>query len=63
MVVAGSKFSPDGALIEENDTNAIYLYDYKTREFGQKLYQDPNYDAAGLTGSCRTSSGYAVQIS
>ena len=60
MVVAGSKFSPDGALIEENDTNAIYLYDYKTREFGQKLYQDPNYDAAGLTGSCRTSSGYAV---
>ena len=57
MVVSGSKFSPDGQLIEENDTNAIYLYDYKTKTFGNKLYQDPRYDVSGLTGSCRGASG------
>ena len=59
MVVAGSKFSPEGIVIEENDTNGIYLYDYKTRTFGDKLFQDPEFDAAGLTGSCRTSEGSA----
>jgi len=57
MVVSGSKFSPDGDLLEENDTNAIYLYDYKTKTFGEKLYQDPDYDVGGLTGSCRQASG------
>ena len=57
LVVAGSKFDSNGNLIEENDTNAIYLYDYKTKTFGSKLYQDERYDAAGLTGSCRSSSG------
>ena len=59
MVVSGSKFSPSGVLIEENDTNAIYLYDHKTKTFGDKLYQDPNYDVSGLTGSCRQASGGA----
>ena len=43
MVVAGSKFSPDGSVIEKNDTNAIYLYDYKNRTFGDKLFQDPDF--------------------
>ena len=57
MVVSGSKFSPSGELLEENDTNAIYLYDYKTKTFGEKLYQDPDYDVGGLTGSCRQASG------
>lgn len=59
MVVSGSKFSPDGELLEENDTNAIYLYDHKTKKFGNKLYQDPDYDVSGLTGSCRQASGGA----
>ena len=59
MVVSGSKFSPSGELLEENDTNAIYLYDYKTKTFGNKLYQDPNYDVGGLTGSCRGTSAAA----
>ena len=27
VVVSGSKFSPSGELLEENDTNAIYFYD------------------------------------
>ena len=59
MVVSGSKFSPSGVLIEENDTNAIYLYDHKTKTFGDKLYQDPNYDVGGFTGTCRNASGGA----
>ena len=57
IVVSGSKFSPSGQLIEENDTNAIYLYDHKKREFSAKLYQDPRFDVGGLTGSCRQASG------
>ena len=57
IVVSGSKFSPSGQLIEENDTNAIYLYDHKKREFSGKLYQDPRFDVGGLTGSCRQASG------
>jgi dienelactone hydrolase len=63
VVVSGSKFSPSGALIEENDTNAIYLYDMNTREFSDKLYQDPRYDVSGLTGSCRQASGYKLSSS
>ena len=57
VVVSGSKFSPSGQLLEENDTNAIYFYDMDTREFSDKLYQDPRYDVDGLTGSCRQASG------
>tara|TARA_B100000575_G_scaffold71703_1_gene55801 strand:- start:1479 stop:3518 length:2040 start_codon:yes stop_codon:yes gene_type:complete len=57
VVVSGSKFDKNGKLIEENDTNAIYLYDMETREFSNKLYQDPRYDVDGLTGSCRQASG------
>jgi len=60
MVVAGSKFSPDGKVIEDNDTNAIYLYDYKNRTFGDKLFQDPEFDAAGYTGGCRPSQGRTI---
>ena len=63
VVVSGSKFSPSGTLIEENDTNAIYLYDMNTREFSDKLYQDPRYDVSGLTGSCRQASGYKLSSS
>ena len=63
VVVSGSKFSPSGTLIEENDTNAIYLYDMNTREFSDKLYQDPRYDVSGLTGSCRQASGYRLSSS
>jgi len=57
VVVSGSKFSPSGQLIEENDTNALYFYDMETKEFSNKLYQDPDYDVSGLTGSCRPASG------
>ena len=57
VVVSGSKFSPNGKLLEENDTNALYFYDMKTKEFSEKLYQDPDYDVSGLTGSCRPASG------
>jgi len=57
VVVSGSKFSPSGDLIEENDTNALYFYDMATKEFSEKLYQDPDYDVSGLTGSCRPASG------
>lgn len=57
IVVSGSKFSPSGELLEENDTNALYFYDMDTREFSEKLYQDPDYDVSGLTGSCRQASG------
>ena len=42
VVVSGSKFSPSGDLIEENDTNALYFYDMATKEFSEKLYQDPS---------------------
>ena len=63
VVVSGSKISPSGTLIEENDTNAIYLYDMNTREFSDKLYQDPRYDVSGLTGSCRQASGYKLSSS
>ena len=28
-----------------------------TKEFSEKLYQDPDYDVSGLTGSCRPASG------
>ena len=63
VVVSGSKFSPSGTLIEENDTNAIYLYDMNSREFSDKLYQDPRYDVSGLTGSCRQASGYKLSSS
>ena len=58
-LVTGSKFSPTGELEEYNDTNALYLYDPKTREFSEKLYQDPNYDVGGFTGTCRDASGSA----
>ena len=34
-------------------------YDPKTREFSEKLYQDPNYDVGGYTGTCRNASGGA----
>ena len=57
VVVSGSKFSPSGQLIEENDTNALYFYDMQTKEFSNKLYHDPDYDVSGLTGSCRPASG------
>ena len=57
VVVSGSKFSPSGQLIEENDTNALYFYDMETKEFSNKLYHDPDYDVSGLTGSCRPASG------
>lgn len=59
-LVSGSKFSPSGEVIENNDTNAIYLYDPKTRTFGEKLYQDPRYDIGGFTGGCRNASGGAA---
>ena len=62
VVVSGSKFSPSGEVLEENDTNAIYLYDMKTREFSDKLYQDDVYDVGGLTGSCRTTGGSGVSV-
>jgi dipeptidyl aminopeptidase/acylaminoacyl peptidase len=58
-LVTGSKFSPSGELVEYNDTNALYLYDPVTREFSEKLYQDPNYDVGGFTGTCREASGGA----
>jgi hypothetical protein len=34
-----------------------------TREFSDKLYQDPRYDVSGLTGSCRQASGYNLSSS
>jgi len=59
-LVTGSEFSPSGELVEYNDTNALYLYDPETREFSEKLYQDPNYDVGGFTGTCRPASGGAI---
>tara|TARA_B100000787_G_scaffold19269_1_gene13295 strand:+ start:158 stop:2221 length:2064 start_codon:yes stop_codon:yes gene_type:complete len=59
-LVTGSKFSPSGEVLEYNDTNAVYLYDPETREFGEKLYQDPRYDIGGFTGACRNASGGAA---
>ena len=62
IVVSGSKFSPNGELIEYNDTNAIYFYDHTTKTFSEKLYQDERYDVGGLTGSCRPASGSRYSI-
>ena len=61
-LVTGSKFSPSGELIEYNDTNALYLYDPKTREFSDKLYEDPDYDVAGFTGTCREIRGAGASV-
>ena len=58
-LVTGSKFSSEGRLVEENDTNAIYLYNPETREFGEKMYQDARYDIGGYTGACRNATGGA----
>ena len=61
-LVTGSKFSPSGELIEHNDTNALYLYDPITREFSEKLYEDPDYDVAGFTGTCREIRGAGASV-
>ena len=37
-LVSGSKFGTNGNLIEDNDTNALYLYDPKTKEFSEKYF-------------------------
>ncbi len=58
-LVTGQKIASDGTVLEANDTNALFLYDPKTKTFGEKLYEDPRYDVGGYTGGCRNASGGA----
>ena len=53
MVVTGQKLDSNGNVIDPHETNALYLYDPKTKTFIEKLYEDKEYDIGGYTGGCR----------
>ena len=52
-LVTGQKLDSSGNVIDPHDTNALYLYDPKTKTFIEKLYEDKEYDIGGYTGGCR----------
>lgn len=58
-LVSGQKLNPDRSVADDHDTNAIYIYNPQTKEFSDKLFEDPNYDIGGFTGGCRRASGGA----
>lgn len=58
-LVSGQKLNPDRSVADDHDTNAIYIYDPNTKEFSDKLFEDPDYDIGGYTGGCRPASGGA----
>ena len=61
-LVSGSKFDSSGNIIEDNDTNALYLYDPATKEFSEKLYEDGTYDVGGFTGGCRPGGSISANV-
>ena len=52
-LVTGQKLDSSGNVIDPHETNALYLYDPKTKTFIEKLYEDKEYDIGGYTGGCR----------
>ena len=40
----GQAVKPDGSIINETDTNALWSYDTINREFTEMIYHDPDYD-------------------
>ena len=61
-LVSGQKFDKNGNVIEDNDTNSLYLYNPKTREFGDTLYKDERYDVGGFTGGCRSGNTISASV-
>ena len=61
-LVSGQKFDKQRNVIEDNDTNSLYLYDPETKEFSDTIYKDDRYDVGGYTGGCRPSGGISATV-
>ena len=61
-LVSGQKFDRNGNVIEDLDRNALYIYNPKTREFSDLVYQDPVYDVGGFTGGCRSGTPMSASV-
>lgn len=61
-LVSGQKFDKNGSLTEDLDTNSLYAYDPKTREFSDVIYHDETYDVGGFTGGCRGAGSIRADL-
>ena len=44
LLGVGQAIQPDGSIINETDTNALWAFDTINREFTEMIYHDPDYD-------------------
>ena len=44
LLGVGQAIQPDGSILNETDTNALWAYDTINREFTEMIYHDPDYD-------------------
>ena len=52
LLGVGQAVQPDGSILNETDTNALWAYDTINREFTEMIYHDPDFDlSAPLQGS------------
>ena len=40
----GQAVLPDGSILDETDTNAMWAWDSETREYTEMIYHDPDFD-------------------
>ena len=54
IYVTGQAVAKDGTVLDDSDTDALWLYDAYNDEFVEKIYQHPRYDVGGIAISEKT---------
>ena len=50
----GQAVAKDGTVIDDSDTDALWLYDAYEDKFVEKVYENPDYDVGGIAISEKT---------
>ena len=50
----GQAVAKDGTVIDDSDTDALWLYDAYEDKFVEKIYENPDYDVGGIAISRKT---------
>ena len=54
VYMRGQAVAKDGTVIDDSDTDALWLYDAYEDKFVEKVYENPNYDVGGIAISEKT---------
>ena len=61
IYVTGQAVAKDGTVIDDSDTDALWLYDAYNDEFVEKIYENPRYDVSWVAISEKTEKPVYVR--